>query len=74
MKAGSILKVSLAALASATLALALAAAPASACPKGDVRVHVCEQYAGHKGEALKITGKCLKYGGWKCYPRHPVIK
>jgi hypothetical protein len=72
MKAGSILNVSLAALASATLLAA--AVPAAACPKGDVRVHVCEQYAGHKGESLKITGKCLKYGGWKCYPRHPVIK
>jgi hypothetical protein len=52
----------------------LAPSPAQACPKGDIRVHVCVRYAGHKGEALKITGKCLQYDGYKCYPRHQIIK
>jgi hypothetical protein len=52
----------------------LAPSPAQACPKGDIRVHVCVKWAGHKGEALKITGKCLQYAGYKCQPRNPVIK
>ncbi|HVN00532.1 MAG TPA: hypothetical protein VMT68_09980 [Caulobacteraceae bacterium] len=74
MKLSSIMNVSLAVLASAIVMTVAAPTSAVACPKGDVRVHVCERYAGHKGEALKITGKCLKYDGWKCYPRHQVIK
>jgi hypothetical protein len=73
MKLGPVLYASVPSLACLGI-VAIAPTPAQACPKGDVRVHICERYAGHKGEALKITGKCLKYGGYKCYPRHQVIK
>jgi hypothetical protein len=72
MKHGSVLYAFLAVLA--CVVTTTAPAQASSCPKGDVRVHVCLQYAGHKGEALKITGKCLRYGGYKCYPRNQHIQ
>lgn len=71
MKLGPVLYAFIAVLAAGTVT---APAQASSCPKGDVRVHICEKYAGHKGEALKITGKCLKYGGYQCYPRHQHIQ
>jgi hypothetical protein len=75
MKLGPIGYAAVVALACAGFA-AVAPTPADAasCPKNDVRVHVCLQWSGHKGSPLKITGRCLRYGGYKCYPRNPVIK
>jgi len=73
MKLGPVVRGSIQSFALLGL-VALTSTPAMACPKGDVRVHICLRYAGHKGEALKITGRCLQYGGYKCYPRNPVIK